>query len=254
MRGRPDRGSGAIRRLLGLQRGVDRNAESATSAYNGAVPEPPPMSSPTALNAAAEHARDPLPADDTHAPSAVARMRAQELPVDVVLANAQEFGVTALGARLQRHRERHAAVIACEPVLRAFRMVDWLVQESVLLGGIMVPFVMLGTRGIVAVFPCHAWSMEDIGGLDQTRAELAEMLPGVSCQVVILTPGYSYKTPRWFYDAAGRGALVIGLDKFPEWLGSRPEGALSAERLCWLQQAASIRSQPPKFHRRRPGS
>jgi len=123
---------------------------------------------------------------------------------------------------------------------------DLMVEMDVELGGIRVPFVILGRTGVFAVLPTDLWRFEDLACTEAIVSDLRRFVGhlGIEPQVIFYNP-FGAQAERSWYDGRGRGAWVIGCGQLSNWLAAQTGPGVGPDEIAALREAAKPRWEPP---------
>ena len=108
------------------------------------------------------------------------------------------------------------------------RVSVWLVERYVLVGGLRVPFVVLGETGVFALWGLDQtprWA--DLPVVNRAAAAVQALLPDYPGQVHVgLCRAFDPVNPRWWYASeSGCGAWLLGVNWLERWLAHFDDGA-----------------------------
>lgn len=150
-----------------------------------------------------------------------------------------------LGQHLDNSRRAAVLEDRLAPVLYALPNDRWLVERAVLLGGQMIPFLVLGETGVFAMWALGGqprWS--DVPVLGGVAQEMRNLMPGYNGTVEagICLPFAPDVQARWWCRSGEPGVWVMGLSWVIQWLEHfGPENGLGVKDVQRLHEMGGPR-------------
>ena len=196
------------RRRRRARRDVDAARRSGVAALGPAVTPRPMESSTVAAAADAAPIAMPAPAPPTR------RLAAATLE--------------PLGECLECSRRVAVAEARVADALARLPRERWLVERYVLVGGLRVPFVVLGETGVFALWGLDqtpGWA--DLPFVNRAAAAVQALLPDYPGRVHVgLCRAFDPVNPRWWYASESQcGAWLLGVNWLERWLAHFDDGA-----------------------------
>lgn len=160
-----------------------------------------------------------------------------------------------LGERLERGQRLSAAEVSVRALIDGLGEERWMAVQAVrAVDGIVVPFLLIGSRGVFALAASDGhWTLGDLRIFGRAAGAITALLPGYPDPVrsAIVLP-YDSIEPRAWYGPDGSGVWILGGDRFYGWLTSFSDHGFSASDVARLRERAHVqwdRRASPNAHR-----
>lgn len=151
---------------------------------------------------------------------------------------ASDYELVGIAKRFVSEHKRATARATLRAELALLDRDRWHVETDVILGGVTIPFVILGPGGVFILIAAVRWVMPDLATLGRAADELGTILstyPG-SVHAAIYLPLVDRETRVW-YDAAGARAVVVGRGRLLELLDGVHDRGYSPEDIAALHRS-----------------
>jgi hypothetical protein len=166
---------------------------------------------------------------------------AESSPCPIDVRQASEPEISGVAARFASERMRATARALLGAELGALDRDQWHVEPDVILGGVAIPFVVFGPKGVFVLTAADRWVMPDLAAIARAARDLETVLAVYpnSVHAAICLPFTDREVRVWF-DASGNRSVVFGRGRLLELVGGIDDRGYAAGDIGALRRATDL--------------